>query len=1104
MKSLLKCLYVFSNILLVGTLGFSNPLKTKGALEGQQGLIATPIMKLEGMPHQLLGVGVDVNGKIYVSRKVRTNEQFSLLRYPYLHETCMSLSSMEEKREAIEKLYPRVINSRKNMDYNNDGVLNLKDLSTRSDKIYTLQDLDQDGIYDKAKLFAEGFNDLLAGSAHSVTPIDGHVYATILPDVWKLKDTNGDGVADQRESIAHGFAPHFGYGYHDLHCLVQGYDGKLYWSMGDRGVDVKTVDGKRISNPHSGCILRSNLDGTDFEIYATGLRNCQYFDFDDFGNIFSVDHDADFQGEMERLVYLPEGSDSGWRMYYQYRTSTRHMKSSRNTLYNPWMAEKMWVPYHKGQPTHLLPPIENSWNAPASFSFQPGAALGGKYQNHFFLGGRGEIRAFQMFADGANFKRQGDDIIVSGLSDQVLTSTFAPDGKLYFTLWNRRPAISPLWTLQDIERFPQTNDVEILLQKGFSVYSSEQLIQYLHHADRRVRLQAQFQLVKNKSMTELKKSVLDSSQPLLVRLHSLWALGQLKDRDSDLIKTLAKDQQAEMRAQLARFAGDLGYDPDQVLVKLILDPSLRVRAMASIACGKLKQASAFQNLTQMVVENDLKDKVVHHSGIVGLAGCGTAKQLKSLSKHPSEALRLAALVALRRQGSFQELIPFMQDPSEQVVSDAIAGAYDISGQETETVHEEAMTMIATKLNPNSRDAINIRAIAANRRIGTAKSAKRLLHFAKEKEAALSMRLEALLTLESWNTTSKLDPVDGRYFPVKQGDVDALKTISGSLWRLSEAKDLQISEKTIAVLKNIPMDSDQLKFIHQYILNSNNPTDRRLLWIEWLAMKDRDLFESIGKDLLVDLSPDIRRMTAEKLYEHNASNKVLHAYLSRTIKTSKHTLELQTGVKLLTASIELEPLLEKLFEEMRQGKVPQAIQLDILEAVQKRAEANANLMKQLQDYQKDLKQKSLLEQYQVSLKGGDVKAGKSIFLSHPQAQCSKCHAIKKEDQQVGPSLEGLSERHNIDYLLESIVDPQAKIAPGYGFSQIELQDGTVLAGTLMEEHAQHTKLKLPDSSIQLIPQEDIKKQSEPIGMMPDLKNVLNKRQIRDLVAFLATL
>ena len=57
---------------------------------------------------------------------------------------------------------------------------------------------------------------------------------------------------------------------------------------------------------------------------------------------------------------------------------------------------------------------------------------------------------------------------------------------------------------------------------------------------------------------------------------------------------------------------------------------------------------------------------------------------------------------------------------------------------------------------------------------------------------------------------------------------------------------------------------------------------------------------------------------------------------------------------------------------------------------------------------------------------------------------------------------------------------------------------------MEEHAQHAKLKLPDSSIQLIPQEDIKKQSEPIGMMPDLKNVLNKRQIRDLVAFLATL
>jgi len=40
--------------------------------------------------------------------------------------------------------------------------------------------------------------------------------------------------------------------------------------------------------------------------------------FDDYGNLFGVDNDADKTGEKERLVYITEQSDSGWRCSYQY------------------------------------------------------------------------------------------------------------------------------------------------------------------------------------------------------------------------------------------------------------------------------------------------------------------------------------------------------------------------------------------------------------------------------------------------------------------------------------------------------------------------------------------------------------------------------------------------------------------------------------------------------------------------------------------------------------------------------------------------------------------------------------------------------------------
>ena len=142
-------------------------------------------------------------------------------------------------------------------------------------KIRTLNDANKDGLFDAATLFAEGFNSVTTGVAHSVAPIGDAGYATILPDVWKLRDADGDGRAESRELLAHGFANHIGYGNHDLHSVVRGYDGKLYWSMGDRGLNVVSKEGKRWAYPHTGAVVRCNPDGSEFEVFASGLRNLQ-------------------------------------------------------------------------------------------------------------------------------------------------------------------------------------------------------------------------------------------------------------------------------------------------------------------------------------------------------------------------------------------------------------------------------------------------------------------------------------------------------------------------------------------------------------------------------------------------------------------------------------------------------------------------------------------------------------------------------------------------------------------------------------------------------------------------------------------------------------
>ena len=115
-------------------------------------------------------------------------------------------------------------------------------------------------------------------------------------------------------------------------------------------------------------MLRANPDGSDFEVFATGIRNLQEFAFDEYGNLISVDNDGDHAGETERLVL----SHGGLSTAAGARTAYGQYTDPTNNRYNVWMDEGMFKPRFEGQPAHITPPIAPYHAGPAGMAYDPG------------------------------------------------------------------------------------------------------------------------------------------------------------------------------------------------------------------------------------------------------------------------------------------------------------------------------------------------------------------------------------------------------------------------------------------------------------------------------------------------------------------------------------------------------------------------------------------------------------------------------------------------------------------------------------------------------------------------------------------------------------
>jgi len=137
--------------------------------------------------------------------------------------------------------------------------------------------------------------------------------------------------------------------------------------------------------------------------------------------------------------------------------------------------------------------------------------------------------------------------------------------------------------------------------------------------------------------------------------------------------------------------------------------------------------------------------------------------------------------------------------------------------------------------------------------------------------------------------------------------------------------------------------------------------------------------------------------------------------------------------------------------------------------------------------------------------GDSALGEKIY-RRKELACQSCHSIGGAGGQAGPDILSLGASSPVDYILESLITPSAKIKEGFHTVVVAIDDGRIVNGVMVREGESELVLRDAQNQIVTIPKTEIDERTiSQTSLMPaDLTSKLNRSELFDLVAFLSQL
>jgi putative membrane-bound dehydrogenase-like protein len=431
-----------------------------------------------------------------------------------------------------------------------------------------LKDTDGDGVFDESHVFAEQL--LWTGG---VVPWKGGVFVAAPPDIWYLKDTDGDNRADVRERVFTGFGTDNQQAM--LNNLKWGLDHKIYGSTAGNGGTVRPGD-----QPDAPGIT---VDGRDFRFdpvtrkFETITGTVQFGNtFDDWGNRFlcsesqPLQHAVLPQHYLERNPYLavPRAvSNIAPGPVPSYRISPlerwRQIRSSRR------IAHGQRAPTSAGASHHVL-------DAAAGVTVYRGGAYPAEYYGNIFIGGAQNnlIHRRTLSPNGATFKshradEQTEFVRSSDNWFRPVNFVNAPDGTLY-VLDMSREILETIHVPLDVTKFidfkhgREHGRIYRIAPANFKYpgsprladATSVELVAFLespHGWWRETAHRLIFERQDRAAVPALRQLLADSLMPQ-ARLHALWSLDGLDSLTDEDIASGLRDAHAGVREHAMRLA----------------------------------------------------------------------------------------------------------------------------------------------------------------------------------------------------------------------------------------------------------------------------------------------------------------------------------------------------------------------------------------------------------------------------------------------------------------------------------------------------------------------------------------------------------------------